>query len=685
MLLSLISDVLDMSKIEAGQMMVEQAPFRLADVLENVAVALGVAVGEKDIELVVSPVPVGVAQILGDAMRLEQVLMNLSSNATNFTQAGSIQVRVEVLNSIQTSGMLRFSVKDTGIGIAPDLQSGIFAAFSQADTSTARRFGGTGLGLTICRQLVSLMGGEIGVISSPGEGSEFWFTLPLLRADEAYVSSPGMVALNVLIADDSDIALKAIADTAMGLGWHVSAVDSGAAALARVLERKRGLLPDVVLLDWKMPGMDGLATARLIRESVASHECPIVIMSTAQSLTSLAAQAGAELVDAVLHKPVTASGLYNATMEAQRRRSTAFGALQVWSHESAAALTGVRILVADDSDINRDVAKSILARQGAIVSLADDGQGAIDWLMAHVGEVDIVLMDVQMPSLDGIEATRRLRRMSQFKDLPIVALTAGAFKSQHDAALAAGMSHFVSKPFDIPSTVALIQRLCRPFGIAQTPAVVPSTKADLRPTSSTMDVAQGLKLWTSSANYQTYLRRFVSDYSAVAVELQTRLARGERNSAAALAHKLSGVAANLALTLTQQAAQELERILGTLDDPAQALAHLDHSIVATVAQINQYVLPAEEKEVVSDSAEMGQPALSTEQRLSLKENLAKLLTALDSDNAKTVKIQLATMTPLLPPAALAAILSSVEGYDFRGAEACVQQLASNYKMHIGSK
>ena len=691
MLLSLISDILDMSKIEAGQMMIEQAPYRLADVMDNAAVALGVAVGEKDIEIVISPLPAGLNSILGDALRVEQVLINLISNAVKFTQVGSIQVRTEVLGDVNSTPMLRFSVKDTGIGIAPELHGSVFTAFAQADTSTTRRFGGTGLGLTICRQLVGLMGGEIGVISTPGVGSEFWFTVPLLPADEPNYSSPGMVAVSVLIADDSAIALKAIADTATSLGWQVSTVDSGAAALAQVLERKQGRLPDVVLLDWKMPGLDGLAAAGLMRDGLAQHECPIVIMATAYSTTDLAAQPGAELVDAILHKPVTSSGLYNAVMEAQSSRAAAAGLLPAVAQTSSNGLAGLRLLVVDDSDINREVAQRILAGQGATVALADDGQQAIDWLVAHTGEVDLVLMDVQMPVLDGLEATRRLRRMPQFDGLPIVALTAGAFKSQHETALAAGMTHFVSKPFDVPSTVALIQRLCKPIAmdeIAQTTTTLPAANAGMAsaPTGhSAMDIAQGLALWSDAPTYQTYLRRFVSDYSAATLVMQASLARGERASAAAFAHKLSGVAANLALTNTRQAAQELERVLGTQEDPAQALALLGDAMAGALAEIHRFAPPASGAQGATATAAMDAPislALTAEQQQALKPHLIKLLAALDTDNATPVKACLATLAQHLQPEALSAIWVSVLGYDFRGAEGHTQQLATQLEIDL---
>ena len=465
MLLSLISDILDVSKIEAGQMMIEQAPFRLVDVIENLSVVLGVAVGEKDIQLIIQPPPAGVFTLIGDALRLEQVLINLSINAIKFTHAGQVELRTELLSCDSEQTLLRFSVRDTGIGIAPELQQGVFAAFTQADSSTTRRFGGTGLGLTICRQLVQLMGGEIGLASVQGKGSEFWFTVPL----------------------------KTVADA-----------DSAVSNTVRV---------------------DAL-------------------------------MAGQSLLD-------------------------------------------IRVLVVDDSEINREVAMRILRGQGAIVALAANGQEALDWLQTHAQAIDLVLMDVQMPVMDGIEATRQLRRIPRFADLPIIALTAGAFKSQHDAAEAAGMSHFISKPFDVPSTIALIQRLCQRAipaagGEPRAADALPAGAAGVIVSSdeAVMDVAQGLTLWLDSASYEEYLLLFVDMYRHAVGAINRSLWQGNLPEAQALAHKLSGVAANLALPAVRRLAGQVERSLMKGLDASEPLLQLDVAMQTVMAEIKRYLARA---------------------------------------------------------------------------------------------
>ncbi|MES2877731.1 MAG: response regulator [Pseudomonadota bacterium] len=681
-LLGIVNDILDVSKIEAGHLVIEQSPFQLGDVIDNLADSMGLAVGNKNIELIIGPLPAGISAVQGDALRLGQVLTNLTSNAIKFTTSGRVELHCELLSCIDDNIMLRFCVQDTGIGIAPELQNEVFSAFTQADSSTTRRFGGTGLGLTICRQLVHLMGGEIGLKSVPDQGSEFWFTLPLQQVPSADFSSPDMVHLDVLIADDSDVALKAASTVAESLGWRVSAVDSGEAALSHVWQRKGGALPNVVVLDWKMPGLDGLATARALRESVAEDECPIVIMSTAYALSSLANQPGAELVDAILNKPVTPSTFYNAVLEAQHRRAAHVDLPQALLQATTDGLAGVRVLVVDDSDINREVALRILREQGAIVTLAVDGQAALDWLLAHPDDVDLVLMDVQMPVMDGIEATRQLRRLPRFRDLPIVALTAGAFKSQQEAAHAAGMTDFISKPFDVPSTIALIQRLRRPSTVPRvtTPPVEthpPTLHLDPKtsPEVAVMDVAQGLKIWKDMPSYRDYLRRFVQGYGHAVDVMNASLAADDVAAAAALAHKLSGVAANLALPETHRLAGEAERMLAKGYDFTQALARLDQALERAVAAIDHFA-PFVAAADASGAAEV--PVLEDlpdSEGRTLETLLIELLAALDTDNPAPAQAILLLLAKQVPSQELSSIAACVQGFDFRGAEAGCFRLA----------
>jgi PAS domain S-box-containing protein len=674
LLLGIINDILDVSKIEAGHMTIEQAPFRLADVIDNLATAMGIAAGEKNIELIIHPLPPGVAMVGGDALRLEQVLLNLTSNAIKFTEAGRVTLHTELLSRSDDKVLLRFCVQDTGIGIAAALQGDIFSAFTQADSSTTRRFGGSGLGLAICRQLVDLMKGDIGLTSAPGQGSQFWFTLTLLAIPDADFSAPDMVRIDALIADDSAIALHAIGSIAQSLGWQVNAVASGQAALSHMQQLmgkdKGGKLPDVVLLDWKMPGMDGLATARAIRESL-QQQCPIVIMATAHALTSLADAPGAELVDAMLHKPVTASALYNAVTQAKRLRAAhPAPPRQMAGH----GLAGVRLLIVDDSEINREVAQRILRDQGAVVTLAVDGLAALNWLLDHPDRIDLILMDVQMPVMDGIEATRKLRRLPQFDAIPIVALTAGAFQSQQDAARAAGMTDFVSKPFDVPKMIALILRLMARRKLNLAP--IPSDDAIAQPCapgSAVIDVARGLQLWSDLQAYRDYLRHFVDSYGDAVDVMNASLALGDLAAAAALAHKLAGVAGNLALLETHRVADEAERVLVSGHDPSLVLAQLREALLQAVAEIGLFAPePAQQAGAPSAIAAADLAAL-----------LQDLMATLGGDDPGPVEPVLAVLARHVTARQLKTIARCVRSFDFRGAEVAALELARQFGISLG--
>jgi PAS domain S-box-containing protein len=597
-LLGIINDVLDVSKIEAGHMTIEQAPFRLAEVIEKIAASMGVAAHDKPITVRIGPLPDGIDHVLGDALRLEQVLVNLSSNAIKFTAQGTVELVTTLESRDGDTAVLRFCVRDTGIGIAPEVQEAIFSAFAQADSSTTRRFGGTGLGLTICRQLVRLMGGALQLKSAPGQGSAFSFTVPLQLMPAGALPSPDMQGLHVLLADDDADAREAVAAVARGLGWSVHAVSGGQAALDYALACAEDARPGVVILAAHLPKLDAEATARALREYLPPQACPVIILAAGDAPEKTPARRRtdpANAADAMLNEPVTASSLYNATMEARQRRARVAGLDTSLIPLEERQLAGVRVLVVDDSEINRDVVKHILCDQGAVPSFACDGRQALDWLLAHPADVDIVLMDVQMPVMDGLQATRALRHLPQFHDLPVVALTAGAFQTQRAAALEAGVNHFISKPFDVPQTITLIARAHRRHaqGLPALPPVVADTALPVPPAGAVpvIDLAHGMALWLDEAPYRQHLSRFGVTYSNTVGAMRALLAANARSDAAALAHQLAGVAGSLALPATLHAARQAEQLLHAGDDAAaaldtleQALAHAIDAVAAITAQ-----------------------------------------------------------------------------------------------------
>jgi len=671
---SIINDILDFSKIEAGRLEIEHVPFQLADVLDNLASIMGANAGDKDLELVIAPALDIGGQLLGDALRVEQVLINLTGNAIKFTDHGVVEVGLSLVAKDDKIATLRFSVRDTGIGIPLEKQTQIFSAFAQADTSTTRRFGGTGLGLAICRHLVTKMGGEIGVLSEPGRGSEFWFTIPLeWIAAKEYVPAT-LAHLDILVTDDSEIARENLALTAKSIGWMPNKAESGEVAMKQIRTRldNNHRAYDVLLLDWKMPGMDGLATAKAIRGAFRDNSSPILLMVTAFSQEELHKQPDIDLVDGVLSKPVTSSSLYNGVAEALRRRGH-HNDVRLRVPHKGKRLPGVRVLVVDDSDINCEVASRILEADGAVVTLASNGKAAIDWLHANPKAVDIVLMDVQMPVMDGYETTLEMRKSLQLADLPVIALTAGAFKAQQDAAQKAGMNAFVAKPFNVEELIAIIQRLahCQPEVVAADNAegevrneAAISTIEDL----PGIAIARGLKVWNDLAAYKKFLGKFADDYADCARRLKAFHTQNDHVAAAALAHKLKGAAGNMALTEVAQFASEVEAIAGSAGDPSMALDRLQSAIDIALASISLFTTE-------ETGQRAGQPVVTDKKQAAPL--LAELLQALDSDNPDQAEPILDALARSLSPNVLLPLRTCIDNFDFRGAETIARQIAAD--------
>lgn len=592
-LLGIINDILDFSKIESGRLEIEHAPFRLSDVLDNVATLMSAIEYSNKVELIMGPAPEGIEFLRGDALRLEQILVNLTSNALKFTKQGSVTISVIKLPPKDGQDYLRFSVRDTGIGIPIEKQAEIFNAFSQEDTSTTRRFGGTGLGLTICRYLVQMMGGELGVNSEFGIGSEFWLMLPIELVEPQEYVHPAIAFQNVLIADDHPVAREMLAATVRSLGWTPEVVESGEEAVERIIERARNnKLPDIVLLDWCMPGVNGLEAGKRIRQELGDiADAPIIVIATAHDRDALLREPDVAIADAVLHKPITASSLYNAVSDAKQRRQGERSIQHNNTTPSEKRLNGLNLLLVDDSEINRDMARRILEAEGATVYLADDGHAALQWLRLNPDLVDVVLMDIQMPLMDGYEATRQIREVLDLTQLPIVALTAGAFKNQQAAALNAGMNGFIAKPFDVEELIAYLQQYVTGLQVTADSKNEPISSAKESDSQLPMiDIDRGLNNWGDAATYYKYLQKFAESHGHDGDEIAKMMAQGDRESALALAHKLKGTAGNLALIQVWKLAEKIESKLleegATIVESIQQLQPLLNDTLREIGRLN---------------------------------------------------------------------------------------------------
>ncbi|OEZ63676.1 CHASE domain-containing protein [Duganella sp. HH105] len=458
-LLSILNDVLDFSKIEAGRMELAPAPFQLQAVLEAIATIMTVNSGEKDLELAIG-VEADVPQsLLGDGHRLQQILINLVGNAIKFTEKGSVSVLVERTGDAATDGTatLRFTVRDSGIGIPPDQLAQLFAPFSQADASMTRRFGGTGLGLVISRRIAALMGGAIEVQSTSGAGSAFTLTVPLLRTDEPPPQGALLPPQHLLVVDDDPLGADYLCRTIVARGWSSDRAGSGEQALA--LLRSAAVRYDAVLVDWDMPGMNGLDTMQAIRAAMPDH-CPaVILMVSAFGQGKLLHTEGAEAANAVLLKPVTMARL-NETLQLALSKAPVVASATPGADAGAPAgvrIDGVRILLVEDNPINQLVAQSMLAHAGASIESVDNGRAALDLLRTDAHRYDLVLMDVQMPEMDGFEATARIRGELKL-ELPVLAMTAGVMLSEREQCIASGMNDFIAKPIDVEQMLRAIAR-----------------------------------------------------------------------------------------------------------------------------------------------------------------------------------------------------------------------------------
>ncbi len=471
-LLGIINDILDFSKIEAGKFQLIERMFRLNEVFDQVMELFVNKAAEKGIEMLLDIEPGTPHGLRGDPLRLQQILTNLISNAIKFTDSGGVilvHVKVDRKTVIDPAGqdvVLAFAVKDTGTGIAPEYINLLFEPFTQADTSSTRKHEGTGLGLSICKQLVTMMGGDIGVESELGAGSTFFFTVRLSRSSNKPVSRlvlpPDIQGLNVLVVDDlADSRL--IMDKMLGsLGFRVETLDSGDKALTRLKESMGEPDPiDLVIMDWKMPSMDGIEASRKIRQEL-KLELPIIMM-TAFGREEQRMEAEKTGINGFLHKPIYPSTLFDAIMDGFGKEGVREGGRKQQFTTRASIyrkpLKGVSILVAEDNPTNQQVARAILEGAGIKVTLANNGQEAVDALKNDV--FDAVLMDIQMPRMNGYDATRLIRELPGGGSIPIVAMTAHAMKGDEEKCLEAGMDGYISKPVNQDRLFQTLWRLLR--------------------------------------------------------------------------------------------------------------------------------------------------------------------------------------------------------------------------------
>ncbi len=546
-LLGILNDILDFSKVEAGRMELETVPFRLEEMMKTLAAITAANARDKDIEVLFRISPGTPLSLIGDPLRLQQVLLNLAGNAIKFTCRGEVVLSVAVAGEDEHGVLLTFEVRDTGIGMDADQQRHIFEAFAQGEASTSRRFGGTGLGLAICQRLVALMAGEITLESEPGRGSSFRFTARFGRGHEIAVDRAlpaGLPpSLRVLIVDDNPTAREVMAAMVAPFGWEVVIAASGQEALTAIDRTTRANTPfNLILLDWFMPGIGGREVLTHIKANHCAETMPVILVVTAFEYDRVRRDAGDDAhIRVVLTKPVTPSVLLDAVVVACSMVEAGRGRCRPDpAPVCAIPLAGQSLLLVEDNLINQVVAQRILESAGATVEVAVSGLEALGKLAATPARFAAVLMDVQMPGMDGYEATAAIRARPELSGLPVIAMTANALPADRERALAAGMNDHIAKPLDIERLLTVIAA-CGRATPAEPPAPVaaPAVRREL-------DLALALKRASGDDTLlKDVLADFARDFADTDREINAALAADDLTAVSRLAHTLQGVTGNI--------------------------------------------------------------------------------------------------------------------------------------------
>ena len=701
-LLGIINDILDFSKIEAGKMDMEIIDFTLDQALDNVANLVGVKSQEKGLELLLKVDPELPNDLQGDPLRLGQVLVNLSNNAVKFTEEGEIVISASLMETMGDQVKVRFGVRDTGIGLTEEQRGKLFQAFSQADASTTRKYGGTGLGLTISKRLVEMMGGEIWVESEPGVGSEFIFTavLGLGEAQKKRVlqPDPDLKGLKVLVVDDNDTSRVILEDMLTSMSFEVTLAPGGAEGLSELEKADTDHPFDLVFMDWGMPGMDGLTASEKIKNHSNLRKIPKIIMVTAYGREEIMNRSDQLGLDGFLIKPVNPSILLDAAMAAfgkegasgrkQRRGSDS-------EMEGAAHIRGARVLLAEDNEINQQVAEEILGGAGLKVTTVGDGKQALEAVQAD-NNFQAVLMDIQMPVMDGYTATREIRKWEEeFSHsqtairIPIIAMTANAMAGDREKAIDAGMDDHVAKPIDVKQLFSCLGQWIQP-GVR---GFEPSEEIPPEPLEALAAVREGqlpeaieginlkeglMRVGGNEKLYRNILIKLRDDYAKADEEIRTLLQSEKADEAERLAHSIKGVAGNVGAGNLQEAGAALESAIkqGEVETYDEKISSFGKVLKDTIKALGA-LGGAPEK--ADSSNEKGVEA-TTEQ---LAAALEELLPNLKTRKPKLCKEAMAEITKLNWPSPLSMDIADLEKlikkYKFKNALPLVESLQSKLK------
>jgi two-component system, sensor histidine kinase and response regulator len=674
-LLGIINDILDFSKIEAGKLTIETVDFQFENVLDMVSTLISEKAASKGLEFVFDIQSSIAPALKGDPLRLGQVLINLCNNAVKFTDVGEIVLRARVIQNAPDMQKLHFEVSDTGIGLTQEQIGRLFRAFEQADSSTTRQYGGTGLGLAISKRLVELMGGEIGVTSEPGKGSTFWFTAVMGKGEgePQRQPSPDVRGLRVLVIDDNACARAVLAEMLSSLTFKVDQAESGTAGVEMaVAAANAGQAYQLALVDWQMPGIDGIETGKrlLALDPIGGLHLIMVTAYGREEAFALAREAG---FATVLVKPVSPSTLFDAAIGALGLGDGHRGVTKVLSPMPAAAsLQGLRILLVEDNELNQEVAVGLLEDAQVTIDIAENGAIAVE--KVQTTPYDIVLMDMQMPVMDGIEATRQIRSDERFLVLPIVAMTANAMAGDRERCLAAGMNDHIAKPIDPDELFRVLSKwtAARRSGDIAVQAVTAPAKAvgsaaDI-PALDGIDTRIGLsRTGGKPEQYVNILRRFAERHGEAVDEITAALGVHDEAAAHRIAHTVKGLAATIGAAEVSEAALSIEQGLSKGESVDVAIDRLAGCLAPVITAIRQ-VLPA--APVQANGAD---PLTGAEyaDRLS---TLRKLLETDDGDAAEFMAKLAPSLANFLADEEVQNLTRTIGNFDFPSALATLDQV-----------
>jgi two-component system, sensor histidine kinase and response regulator len=672
-LLGIINDILDFSKIESGKLELENTDFRVESVLENLSSVVSQKAHDKNLEfLIAAPhdLPVNLA---GDALRLGQILINLVNNAVKFTDRGEVVVTIAMEERVSDRIKLKFSVRDSGIGMTPEQTARLFRPFTQADASTTRKYGGTGLGLSISKRLVEMMGGEIWAESTHGTGSTFrftaWFGLAPGQPKRKRLI-PDLMGVRVLVVDDNAQAREILSDVLRGFSLRADWASSGEEAIQKVAAADSQDPYRVVLMDWQMPGMDGLQASREIMRGKRSKNFPKIVMVTAFGREDLQTQAEQVGIHGYLLKPVSPSLLYDTLVEILGVVEPKRGRLQPKSERTGSHdFTGTRILLVEDNEVNQQVATELLQSAGAIVSIANDGAEAVKILTEGEGHpwFDVVLMDLQMPEMDGFTATRQIRAQRRLQVVPIIAMTAHALVEERQRCLDAGMNDHVSKPIDPDALFATLARWVktREAPAARSVARPAKRAAVLIPEIDGVDVTEGLARAAGNRRlYRDLLMRFARDYVDLGAQIAAALESGDPKQAEHIVHTVKGVAGNMSISKIYASADKLEKAIRERDSAVPKLLSAFASVVTHQIHAIQHALP---DAAPGPAPRKAKRSFDAREALSAARSLRELLEASNGDAAEAFSAFTDATADVVDKPRLDALGGAINEFDFESA------------------